>query len=45
MMGARKKVKDQFCPAGLFFGLSLEQQRSVMNSNPGGDRELAVYDV
>lgn len=38
-------MKDQWCPAGLFLGPSLEQHRSVTNSNPGGDGGGDVYSV
>ena len=31
-------MKDQWCPAGLLLGPSLEQHRPVANSNPGGDK-------
>lgn len=36
-MGGRWEVKYQWCPDGLFHGLSLEQHRSVMNSNLRGN--------
>lgn len=43
VIGGRREVKDQWCPAGLFLGPSLEQHRSVANSNPGGGGGVDVY--
>lgn len=43
VMGGRWEVKYQWCPDGLFHGLSLEQHRSVMNSNLRGNmRDVCV---
>lgn len=42
-MGGRWEVKYQWCPDGLFHGLSLEQHRSVMNSNLRGNmRDVCI---
>lgn len=39
--GGGCEVKFRWCPDGLFHGLSLEQRRSVMNSN----RRVNMRDV